>query len=193
MRSGTIEIAYDRADVAHAEAPDPDWDRATALLETDDPYHVDNALLGFESDSSGIPTGTASLTRRPLLRFTQTPEIGGPGSAAARTLQFTGRQERQHHMTMTKGLHRPTSPRHRLSGRSLQKGAIQTYRGSAMMNGIFQQIDKMGRTPRSGVTMCHRQRKTAVYLSHDRKHIIEEPPHGGPIKRTLRDPKFRGR
>ena len=59
-----------------------------------------------------------------------------------------------------------------------------------MMNGIFRQIDKMGRTPRSGVTMCHRQCKTAVYLSDDRRFIIEEPPHGGPIKRTPRKPKI---
>lgn len=97
-------------------------------------------------------------------------------------------------MTRTKSPPQPPRPRHRLSGRSQQKGVSRTYRGSsAMMNGIFQQIEKMGRTPRSGVTMCHRQRKTAVYLSRDRKHIIEEPPHGGPIKRTPRKPKFRGR
>lgn len=95
-------------------------------------------------------------------------------------------------MTTTKSSPQPPRTRQRLSGRSQQKGVSRTYRGSAMMNGIFHQIEKMGRTPRSGVTMCHRQCKTAVYLSHDRKHIIEEPPHGGPIKRTLRNPKFRG-
>ena len=46
----TIETAHGRVGVVHAEAPDPDWDRATALLEKGDPFHVDNALLGFEAD-----------------------------------------------------------------------------------------------------------------------------------------------
>ena len=96
-------------------------------------------------------------------------------------------------MRTTRSPHQPPRTRQRLSGRSQQKGASRTYRGSAMMTGIFDQIDKMGRTPRSGVAMCHRQGKTAVYLSRDRKYIIEEPPHGGPITRTLRKPKLRGR
>ena len=30
--------------------------------------------------------------------------------------------------------------------------------------------------------MCHRQGKTAVYLSKDKRYIIEHPPHG-PITR----------
>ena len=40
--------------------------------------------------------------------------------------------------------------------------------------------------------MCHRQGKTAVYVSECKQYIIEEPPHG-PIKRTLCSPDARGR
>ena len=46
----TIETAHGRVGVVHAEAPHSDWERATALLETGDPFHEDNALLGFEAD-----------------------------------------------------------------------------------------------------------------------------------------------
>ena len=37
--------------------------------------------------------------------------------------------------------------------------------------------------PGAGIAMCHRQGKTAVYLSDDETCIVEHPPHG-PIKRT---------
>ena len=50
----TIETAHGRVGVVHADAPDPDWDRAVALLETGDPLHVDNALLGFEEYTPAI-------------------------------------------------------------------------------------------------------------------------------------------
>ena len=57
---------------------------------------------------------------------------------------------------------------------------------------IFAQIDRLPRPPRSGVAMCHKQGKTAVYVSECKQYIIEEPPHG-PITRTLRSPDARGR
>ena len=44
-------------------------------------------------------------------------------------------------------------------------------------------LRQLQQTPGSGVTMCHAQGKTAVYLSRDRKYIVEHPPHG-PITRT---------
>ena len=50
----TIETEYGRVGVVHAETPHPDWDRAAVLLETGDPYQVDNALVGFEA---GDPAG----------------------------------------------------------------------------------------------------------------------------------------
>lgn len=45
-----FHTAYGRVGVVHAEAPHPDWDRATALLETGHLFHEDNSLLGFEAD-----------------------------------------------------------------------------------------------------------------------------------------------
>ena len=95
-------------------------------------------------------------------------------------------------MTTPKRPKQPTRPRRRGARSRKPTAAARTYRGSAMIDAIFAQIEKMERTPRSGVAMCHRQGKTAVYLSDDRKYIIEEPPHG-PLKRTLRRPEFRGR
>ena len=65
-------------------------------------------------------------------------------------------------------------------------------RPSDMMHAIFEQLDQMERTPRSGVTMCHEQGKTAIYVSDDKQYIIEEPPHGS-IRRALRSPEARGR
>ena len=47
-------------------------------------------------------------------------------------------------------------------------------------------IEQMDRTPNSGIAMCHAQGKTAVYVSEDRRHIVEHPPHG-PITRRQRD------
>ena len=44
-------------------------------------------------------------------------------------------------------------------------------------------IARMTQTPDSGIAMCHRQGKTAVYLSNDGMYIVEHPPHG-PITRT---------
>ena len=46
---------------------------------------------------------------------------------------------------------------------------------------ISQAIAESTQTPRSSITMCHRQGKTAVYLSRDKTHIVEHPPHG-PIR-----------
>ena len=48
----------------------------------------------------------------------------------------------------------------------------------ARMDAISRACEEMDRTPRSAVQMCHEQGKTAVYLSKDKKHIVEEPPHG---------------
>lgn len=61
-----------------------------------------------------------------------------------------------------------------------------------MMNAIFQEMDEMERTPRSSVTMCHEQGKTAVYVSDDKQYIVKEPLHG-PVRHTLRSPEARGR
>ena len=41
---------------------------------------------------------------------------------------------------------------------------------------IEQAIDEMARTPRSSITMCHEQTKTAVYMRADDAAIVEEPP-----------------
>lgn len=46
-------------------------------------------------------------------------------------------------------------------------------------------IEAMDRTPNSGIAMCHKQGKTAVYVSEDRRYIVEHPPHG-PITRKPR-------
>ena len=48
---------------------------------------------------------------------------------------------------------------------------------------LIDDLKQMQRTPGSGVAMCHAQGKTAVYLSRDRRYIVEHPPHG-PITRT---------
>lgn len=47
-------------------------------------------------------------------------------------------------------------------------------------------IEHMDRTPDSGIAMCHARGKTAVYVSEDRRYIVEHPPHG-PITRRPRD------
>ena len=57
-----------------------------------------------------------------------------------------------------------------------------------MMDAISKRFDEMERTPGSGTAMCHQQGKTAVYVSEDRKYLVEHPPHG-PIRRTLRHPE----
>ena len=44
-------------------------------------------------------------------------------------------------------------------------------------------VRRTTQTPGSGIAMCHRQGKTAVYLSDDEKYIVEHPPHG-PTKHT---------
>ena len=48
---------------------------------------------------------------------------------------------------------------------------------------IDESIQRMQRTPGSGTAMCHKQGKTAVYVSACRRFIIEHPPHG-PITLT---------
>ena len=45
-------------------------------------------------------------------------------------------------------------------------------------NAIVERIKADASTPGSGVQMCHRQGKTAVYLSADRRHIIHHAPDG---------------
>ena len=44
----TVKTPYGPVGVIHAEAPDPDWQRTVALLETGSETAVDDALLGFE-------------------------------------------------------------------------------------------------------------------------------------------------
>ena len=70
--------------------------------------------------------------------------------------------------------------------------AASNLQPSDMMDAIFKEMDEMERTPRSGVTMCHEQGKTAVYVSDDKQYIINEPPHG-PVRHTLRSLEARGR
>ena len=88
---------------------------------------------------------------------------------------------------------RPTparSERHRRRG-SNPTAASPAPSGPAMMGAIFKRIDEMERTPGSGIAMCHQQGKTAVYVSEDRKYLVEHPPHGT-IRRTLRHPESQG-
>ena len=56
-----------------------------------------------------------------------------------------------------------------------------------VMDPLSAAIARMERTPNSGITMCHRQGKTAVYMSRDRKHIIEHAPDGTITKRPFRN------
>ena len=46
------------------------------------------------------------------------------------------------------------------------------------LRGLRAAIMRMEQTPDSGIAMCHRQGKTAVYLSDDKTHIVKHPPHG---------------
>lgn len=50
----TIETPFGAVGVIHAEAPDRDWGRATALLEAGSETDIDNALLGFEQYTPAI-------------------------------------------------------------------------------------------------------------------------------------------
>ena len=43
---------------------------------------------------------------------------------------------------------------------------------------LDQDIRAMSEQRGSGVRMCHEQGKTAVYLSHDGRSIVEHEPHG---------------
>ena len=63
------------------------------------------------------------------------------------------------------------------SARSIQREAVD------QTTGLIDDLRQMEQTPGSGVAVCHAQGKTAVYLSRDRKYIVEHPPHG-PITRT---------
>ena len=74
------------------------------------------------------------------------------------------------------------------SARSVQRKAPEPCAGreaSAIDQAatLIDDLRQMQQTPGSGVAMCHAQGKTAVYLSRDRKYIVEHPPHG-PITRT---------
>ena len=59
------------------------------------------------------------------------------------------------------------------------------------VNSLDEMIAEMDRTPNSGVKMCHKQGKTAVYVSSDGRYIVEHPPHG-PIKLIPREPGIVG-
>ena len=50
----TVETPYGPVGIVHAEAPDPDWGRTAALLETGSETVIDDALLGFEEYTSAI-------------------------------------------------------------------------------------------------------------------------------------------
>ena len=64
-----------------------------------------------------------------------------------------------------------------------QRRANAPASGTMQMAAISEALQEMARTPNSSVKMCHSQGKTAVYLSDDKKYIVEHPPHG-PITRT---------
>ena len=50
----TVETPYGPVGVIHAEAPDSDWGRSVALLETGSETDIDDALLGFEQYTPAI-------------------------------------------------------------------------------------------------------------------------------------------
>ena len=50
----TIDTPHGPVGVVHAEPPDPDWTRATALLEAGANNDIDNALLGFEESTPNL-------------------------------------------------------------------------------------------------------------------------------------------
>ena len=95
-------------------------------------------------------------------------------------------------MSMPGELRNRTGAHQRKEHEAQAMAATPTPSGSGMTDAILERIDAMERTPKSGVAMCHKQGKTAVYVSKDRKYLIEHPPHG-PVKRTLRAPASRGR
>ena len=74
------------------------------------------------------------------------------------------------------------------SARSAQRKATDACAGREapvidQTAALIDDLKQMQRTPGSGVAMCHAQGKAAVYLSRDRKYLVEHPPHG-PITRT---------
>lgn len=95
-------------------------------------------------------------------------------------------------MTMQSEQRNRTGVHRREEREAKATAATPTPSGSGMTDAILERIDEMERTPKSGVAMCHKQGKTAVYVSKDRKYLIEHPPHG-PVKRTLRAPVPQGR
>ena len=50
----TIDTPYGSVGVVHAEPPNLDWARATALLEAEANSDIDNALLGFEESTPNL-------------------------------------------------------------------------------------------------------------------------------------------
>ena len=60
------------------------------------------------------------------------------------------------------------------------------------MEGLRRQMRQTGEDPDSGIRMCHRQGKTAVYLSDDGHSIIEHSPDGiiteTPFSTSAREP-----
>ena len=46
------------------------------------------------------------------------------------------------------------------------------------IQGLRREMRQAGEDPDSGIAMCHRQGKTAVYLSDDGHSIIEHSPDG---------------
>ena len=50
----TIDTPHGPVGVVHAEPPDLDWTRATALLEAGADSDIDNALLGFEESTPNL-------------------------------------------------------------------------------------------------------------------------------------------
>ena len=53
--------------------------------------------------------------------------------------------------------------------------------------GILAAVLEQARNPNSGVEMCHKQGKTAIYLAEDRTTLMEHRPGGQP--RVLRQIK----
>ncbi|MDE0711021.1 MAG: hypothetical protein OXH60_02690 [Rhodospirillales bacterium] len=95
-------------------------------------------------------------------------------------------------MTMQSEQRNRTGAHQRKEREAKATAGTPTPSRSSMTDANLERIDEMGRTPKSGVAMCHKQGKTAIYVSKDRKYLIEHPPHG-PVKRTHRAPVSQGR
>ena len=58
--------------------------------------------------------------------------------------------------------------------------------GEAGARRIETSLERMARTPGSSIAMCHAQGKTAVYLSSDKRFIVEHTPDGTVTRTPLK-------